>query len=225
MEGEAAPPDPVPQPESPSPPPRRRVWRAALAVFLVLFVCAGGAGLWGYRAFEAPGPSNETVLVVIPPGAGVAGIAQRLQQAGVIERRFIFEVGARLLHRRSLRAGEYEIPAHASARVIADLLASGRTYVRQLTVPEGLTTAEALEIVGTAEALVGQITRQPGEGELLPETYNYSYGDKREAVVARMADAFGSDPGGGTPDETLTYVAAKFKENEALTKAMGVVPQ
>ncbi len=190
MEGEAAPPDPVPQPESPSPPPpRRRVWRAALAVVLVLVVCAGAAGWWGYRAFEQPGPSNETVLVVIPAGVGVAGIAQRLQQAGVIERRFIFEVGARLLHRRSLRAGEYEIPAHASARAIAGLLASGKTYVRQLTVPEGLTTAEALEIVGTAEALSGQVTRPPGEGELLPETYNYSYGDKRDAVVARMADA------------------------------------
>jgi len=44
-------------------------------------------------------------------------------------------------------------------------------------------------------------------------------------VLTRMADAFGSDPGGGTPDETLAYVTAKFKENEALTKAMGVVPQ
>ena len=193
MEGEAAPSGPVPQPESlqpQSPPsPRRRIWRAVLAAALVLFVCAGAVGWWGYRAFEKPGPSSEAVLVVIPSGVGVAGIAQRLQQAGVIERRFVFETGARLLYQRSLRAGEYEIPAHASAHAIADLLASGKTYVRRLTVPEGLTVAEALEIVGTAEALSGQVTRQPGEGELLPETYNYSYGDKRDAVVARMADA------------------------------------
>ncbi len=126
---------------------------------------------------------------MIPPGTGVSGIARRLEQAGVIERGFVFEMGARLLHGRSLRAGEYEIPAQASTHAIVELLASGKTYVRRLTVPEGLTTAEALEIVGAAEALSGQIGKQPGEGELLPETYNYSYGDKRDDMVVRMAAA------------------------------------
>ncbi|MCX7355459.1 MAG: endolytic transglycosylase MltG [Alphaproteobacteria bacterium] len=155
----------------------------------VLLLCATGAGVWGYRAFERPGPSAETVLVMIPPGAGVSGITRRLEQAGVIDQPFVFAIGARLLHGRSLRAGEYEIPAQASAHAIVDLLASGKTYVRRLTVPEGLTVAEALEIVAVAEGLTGLIERQPGEGELLPETYNYSYGDRRDAVMARMAAA------------------------------------
>lgn len=188
MEGVAAPPDPVPQPESLSSPSprRRRFWRIALAAAAALLLCVVAAGVWGFRTFERPGPSDEAVLVVIPPGSGVAVIARRLEQAGVIERRFVFEVGARLLRGRSLRAGEYEIPAQASAHAIVDLLASGKTYVRRLTVPEGLTVPEALEIVAAAEGLTGLIAQQPGEGELLPETYYYSYGDGRSAVVARM---------------------------------------
>lgn len=189
MEGSAAPPGDGLSSESPAP-RRRHPWRIFLLIVLaVLLLCATGAGVWGYRAFERPGPSAETVLVMIPPGAGVSGITRRLEQAGVIDQPFVFAIGARLLHGRSLRAGEYEIPAQASAHAIVDLLASGKTYVRRLTVPEGLTVAEALEIVAVAEGLTGLIERQPGEGELLPETYNYSYGDRRDAVMARMAAA------------------------------------
>ncbi|MHB1217967.1 MAG: endolytic transglycosylase MltG [Alphaproteobacteria bacterium] len=168
-------------------PSRRRPWRTfLLSLLAVLVLCAIGAGAWSYRVFERPGPSAESVLVVIPPGVGVSGIARRLEQAGVIDQPVVFALGARLPRGRSLRAGEYEIPAHASAHAIIDLLASGKTYVRRLTVPEGLTTAEALEVVLVAEGLSGQITQQPGEGELLPETYHYSYGDGRGVVVARM---------------------------------------
>ena len=189
MEDPAAPPAAGGLPPE-SPAPRRRRWRTPLLIVLaVLFAGVAGAGVWGYRAFERPGPSAESVLVVIPPGAGVSGITRRLDQAGVIDRPFVFAIGARLLHGRSLRAGEYEIPAQASARAIVDLLDSGKTYVRRLTVPEGLTVAEAMEIVATAEGLSGQVAQQPGEGELLPETYYYSYGDGRGAVVARMVAA------------------------------------
>jgi UPF0755 protein len=189
MEGSAAPlPGDGFSPESPAP-CRWPWWRLLLIVLVVSFVGASGAGVWAYRVFEREGPSAESVLVVIPPGAGVSGITQRLEQAGVIDQPFVFAIGARLLHGRSLRAGEYEIPAQASAHAIVNLLASGKTYVRRLTVPEGLTVAETLEIVAAAEGLTGLIAQQPGEGELLPETYYYSYGDGRGAVVARMITA------------------------------------
>lgn len=156
----------------------------------MLTICAGGAGFWGKRAYDRPGPGTEVKLVVIPPGVGVAGTALRLQEAGVLKSRVVFKVAARLgrlLQDRSLRAGEYEIPAHASVHALVDLLVSGKTYVRRLTIPEGLTTGEVLDLVAAAEALSGAVEQRPGEGELLPETYHYSYGDSRGVIVARMA--------------------------------------
>jgi len=65
---------------------------------------------------------------------------------------------------------------------------------RKLTVPEGLTVMEILALVRAADGLQGTITLHPDEGTLLPQTYFYSYGDSRDAVVQRMRKAM---------DETL----------------------
>ena len=55
----------------------RRVLRAALVCVVVLAVLAGGAGLYAYRAYDAPGPLPEARAVVVPRG-GLEGIADAL---------------------------------------------------------------------------------------------------------------------------------------------------
>ena len=87
-----------------------------------------------------------------------------------------------------LMAGEYDFPAGVSAASVRDRLLAGRTVVRRLTVPEGLTTAAVLDLVRSAEGLSGE-PPEAGEGRLLPETYHYSYGDSRPDMVARMQRA------------------------------------
>lgn len=88
-----------------------------------------------------------------------------------------------------LKAGEYRFPAHVTLRAAMDLVAEGRTVVRRLTVPEGLTSARILKLVQEAEGLSGTVTTVPAEGSLLPETWNYSWGDDRAALLARMMRA------------------------------------
>jgi UPF0755 protein len=56
-------------------------------------------------------------------------------------------------------------------------------------VPEGLTTAEVLALVRDAPALDGDVGPSPGEGELLPDTYVYSYGETRQELIERMRRA------------------------------------
>lgn len=45
------------------------------------------------------------------------------------------------------------------------------------------------------------------------------------AIIKGLADSFGSDPGSGTPEEATAFVAAQYKENERLTRMIGITPQ
>ena len=47
---------------------------------------------------------------------------------------------------------------------------------------EGLTSAEAVDLLKKAPALAGD-SAMPAEGSLLPETYRYSYGDTRAVMI------------------------------------------
>ena len=137
-----------------------------------------------------PGPTEGEVAVLIPPGEGMAQIAGRLRDAGVIERPWMFRLGARLLGQdRSLKAGEYAFPAAVSPRGVLAMLHRGDTVVRRVTVTEGATVAEVFAMLAEAPGLTGDLPEPPPEGSLLPETYFYALGETREAVVERMRRA------------------------------------
>jgi UPF0755 protein len=166
---------------------KRWLIRSGLAV-AVLAVLAGGALLLGYREFVRPGPLSAASTVVLPRGHGVEGVARALEDAAVVRDARLFRAGVALLGgRRPLKAGEYAFPAGISAAEVMRLMQEGRTVVRRLTVPEGLTTAQVLGLLTATEALDGPLpTPAPGEGELLPETYNFAYGDSRAGMVQRL---------------------------------------
>ena len=163
--------------------------RALLRAFLGLLILAIAGAVccaWLYAQFTSPGPLPVSTAIVIPSGTGLEGIASSLKRAGAIRRDFVFVIGARVSRQaRSLKAGEYLIPAASSPRQVMDILASGKTVVRRLTIPEGLTAAEVVARLKLAEGLTGT-AGNPTEGSLLPETYHFSYGDSREELVKRM---------------------------------------
>lgn len=162
--------------------------RLALIIAGVIAVIASSFTLWSWYRYTRPGPLENARAVVIPKGESVAGIAVRLEEAGVVSSAFQFSVGVQIdLLARRLRAGEYMFPSHVSMRDAAALIVSGKTVKRRLTIAEGLTTRAALEMVAQADGLEGPLPEPPpGEGALLPETYFYSYGDNRKALVQRM---------------------------------------
>lgn len=171
-----------------------------LAFFRMLIGCfvtaviivAGGAaaGYWVYRDVTGPGPLPETRTIVIPPHTGISAIAERLAEEGVIRHPLAFKVVAEVTGRGgALKAGEYEFPAGTSAIQVMDVIALGRTVKHRLTVREGLTSADVVALVRDAPLLTGDPGPVPAEGELLPETYVYSRGDTREALIQRMRDA------------------------------------
>lgn len=163
-----------------------------IALVVVLALAAGlaiGAAYWAMKQIEAPGPLAEARLHVVEKGAGVNQIARELEEAGVISDGRLFRLYVRYRRLDSgLHAGEYQFgPAISMADVLAQLVA-GKTVQHLITVPEGLTSYEAAAIVAAAEGLVGGV-EPPPEGSILPETYSYSYGETRAAVIRRMQDA------------------------------------
>jgi UPF0755 protein len=98
----------------------------------------------------------------------------------------VFQVLARLTGAgRSLKAGEYAIPSRASAISILADLEAGRTIVRKVTLPEGLTSAMVVRELQAVPWLTGDV-QVPEEGTLLPETYRAERGDSRQSVLDRM---------------------------------------
>ncbi len=171
-----------------------RPCRACRALALLLAAAAaatGGAALWGVSVLRSPGPLAEATDVVFPRGSDVGEIARRLHESGVIDRPGVFRAAARALRKsRRLKAGEFRFPPGVSPMETMEILVRGETVVRRLTVPEGLTRARVLDILSAAEGLVGPVdARAVGEGELLPDTYHFSFGDRRADVLARMRTA------------------------------------
>jgi UPF0755 protein len=61
--------------------------------------------------------------------------------------------------------------------------------VRRLTLPEGITVAQAVAVLRGAEGMEGDVAAEPAEGELLPDTYFYSWGDSRDRMLTRQRRA------------------------------------
>jgi len=167
--------------------------RLAVRLVLILALLSASAlalyGL-GLARFKAAGPSPRDLVLVLPKGAGVGAIAERLAGAGVLADPTLFVIAVRLSgNTRRLKAGEYQFPGAVSGRQVMELLVRGATVVRRLTVAEGLMTSQVMALVAAAEGLDGELPGAPPEGALLPETYHYGYGDSRAAIVALMARA------------------------------------
>jgi UPF0755 protein len=164
--------------------------RRLLSGILVLVIVAAGVVAWGYYEFRRPGPLDDTTIVYIPKGTGLKGIAEILRAEGVVTYPWLFVAGVRAAKAgRSLRAGEYEFPAHVSARGVMDLMVAGKTIQHRITIVEGITLSDALAEIAAATALEGKVTDPPEEGWMLPETYSYERGDDRQALVDRSVAA------------------------------------
>jgi UPF0755 protein len=175
---------------APPPAPRRRRRRpaaAGLAVLLGLLAAAAWGANTAWRAFTAPGPLAEAAQIVIPRG-GTERIAATLLDRGVIRDPRAFALAAFLTRGEGpLRAAEFAFPAAAPLSEVLRILREERPVQRRLTIPEGLTAHQIRALLERTEGLAGDIPAF-GEGELLPETYAFEFGETRAAIV-RRADA------------------------------------
>lgn len=168
---------------------RRR--RLSALVLIALLVLAAGLATFLYvtREWNGAGPAARPLSVTVAEGSTLAGAARVLEAAGAIRSRSRFLRLVRMFGSDApIRAGEYEIPAHASAARILALLQGGRTRQRFVTVPEGMPSV-LVQARLMAEPLLTGMVPVPPEGSVLPDSYSFDRGDTRATVLARMRAA------------------------------------
>jgi UPF0755 protein len=161
-------------------------------VGLLGLAAALAAGIWfavDRVIVQADGPHQKAVLIQISPGDGHATIRWTLKRGGVIREPYHYDA-ARIMAGASFvpKEGEFEIPPQASLATIMDIIHLGRSYQRRLTIIEGLTSAEIRDAMLGNAHFSGEITVPLDEGSLLPETYFYTHGTSRDAMLTRMQE-------------------------------------
>tara|TARA_B100001057_G_scaffold429616_1_gene455823 strand:- start:10926 stop:11828 length:903 start_codon:yes stop_codon:yes gene_type:complete len=140
-----------------------------------------------YLEFNRPVELQSDRVIIIPKGSGLNEIASLLSDNGVIKSKYPFILGAKIFGLSGrLKAGEYEFSKIVKPAAVLKTLIAGRTLVRHITIPEGLTSKEIIKLLKEETGLLGTINSTPPEGSLLPETYYYSFGDSRLEMVNRM---------------------------------------
>lgn len=166
--------------------------RTTLLVLFVLIIpiLFGGSGFFFGRAMMGKGPLTETTAVIIAPGAGVKGTAAALKVSNVINYEWLFPVVATITGNKSkLQAGEYEFPAQISMFNVIGKMARGEVLARKITVTEGLTSKQIVQMLNDNAFLTGEISQIPAEGTLMPDTYNFTRNDTRTGLITRMERA------------------------------------
>lgn len=171
--------------------PRRR-FSFVFKVLLFIALCLTGGSVYSlYSQLYEQNGKTESSLILVEKGDSMHTIARKLKRDGYINSVPVFKLAGRLTgEATNLKAGEYRIPAHASPKLILDILVGGQTVVRRMTIPEGLTSAQVVDMLMGTAALFGDIGEPVApNGALLPETYVFAYGSPRRVVYQRMKDA------------------------------------
>ncbi len=132
------------------------------------------------------GRADEDVSVVIQPGSSLHTAAAALEEAGAVDSASSFLNYARVFgSNEPIKPGEYAIKKGMTSGEILGLLQEGKTLQRFVTITPGMPSIMVYERLKAAPQLTGEV-EVPAEGSVLPDSYAYTRGEKRSAVLGRM---------------------------------------
>ena len=201
-------------------PKKGGVWKILLVLVLLVVLAAGAAGVFAYNEIHGNGKPGTEVTVSIPQGSGVASIANRLKEAGVIRSTYLFRwyVGQKGVAGK-LQYGDFTLQTGANAydAIIAVLSQYAKAETVRITIPEGtpaIAIAQKMEDAGLCTAqeflqeanqgdfseytfwqYVPQDQEAPDrfmkcEGYLFPDTYEFHKNDTVHRYVATFYARF-----------------------------------
>ncbi len=125
--------------------------------------------------------------VRVSNGATFSGIASHLKSRDIIYSSFLFKTFIYFIgNAKSLKSGTYYFPAKTSLWGVYKTLISGKTSFERITIPEGLTVQQTVEMLEKKDGISGECPKNLKDGTLLPETYFYDYGISCSAIIKQM---------------------------------------
>ncbi len=175
-----------------------------------LFVLTSAAlAIWLRSELERTyyGANLNEVFLEIPRHANTTQVANLLANSGVLHYRLPFILYLRCTDLgRHIKAGEYRFAEPATPKQIAQRLVRGDITFRSITVPEGLTAHETIELLakngfGNPENMEPLLLRTDWirdldpkarnlEGYLFPETYRFGRKVDAETAIKTMIHQF-----------------------------------
>lgn len=194
-----------------------------------LFVIGGGL-FYVASQYYGEGPSATDKVFRVESGSSLSTTANRLEEQGLISNALIFrQFGGRVENNTVIKAGDFNIPAHASMADILRELTEGNPIRYAVTIPEGRTAWDVVQRLNADTNLVGEISTLPAEGSILPGSYDYVPGDTRQSVLDKMQAAMTAalaeiwetrqpDLPIQTPEELLVLASIVEKETGVATE-------
>ena len=173
-----------------------------LGILLVTALVVAGAAWVDLSPY---GPDSET-FVNITPGSSVSAIGRKLESAGIVRSRFVFDL-LRWFHMGTLEAGMYRFDHPEPATTVYERIAHGDVFTIALVVPEGAnvfdiaarveqdglgTRQQLLDAVESQTSLIADLDPRASslEGYLFPDTYRFSPTTSAVQMVTVMVRRF-----------------------------------
>jgi UPF0755 protein len=148
---------------------------------LCLYCTFGPSGI--FREYDI----GQERTIIIRKGSNLSQVCELLAAENIIPAANSFLLSAVASgNRKKIKHGEFKIPSKISPWELAELLASGKTVVHKFTFVEGQSVRQAVKMLEENVLLTGDIKQIPPEGFILPETYQYQYGDDRQGILDNM---------------------------------------
>jgi UPF0755 protein len=180
---------------------------AAIVLILLLGLAFGWARIRSQLERPYYGGPPEGVYADIPRGMNINRIADLLAEKGILANPLPFRIYVRYTGMgRRIQAGEYRFFEPATPVQVARRLIGGDIYFRSVTVPEGLTARETVELLarnglGDLREMERALSETKWirdldpkaknlEGYLFPETYRFGRKIASAAILKTMVDQF-----------------------------------
>ncbi|MCX9146502.1 endolytic transglycosylase MltG [Erythrobacter sp. WG] len=162
--------------------------RRARALILLVVGLAMAGLVAGWVLLGSATVEKDTSFV-IPAGASVASVADKLEAEGLIASASGFMLQARIFGSDApIQAGEFLLKPGMSQGDILAAFQSGDVIRRFVTIPEGMPSILVWERLMAEPLLTGEVPVPP-EGSILPDTYAFERGQSRAELVEQMQAA------------------------------------